>query len=127
MALTVNQQSSSQVDKSANINTNLLLKMNTATQSANIEVKMYNRSANPAFLMGIERFLNQMIGTILLSKSYNITWKIIDKGILEMFGPFGMNYFLTIIAQKTNKISGGIIVNIFLLLIGLFIFIWFSV
>jgi len=36
-----------------------------------------------------DRLQNELIGSIILKLGYNTTYKVIDKGIIELFGPKG--------------------------------------
>lgn len=74
----------------------------------------------------INRFLLYNNIRYVFKFSYNITYKIIDKGFLEIFGPYGITYIINNLTLKTNKMQTGYIYHyigyIFITLI-IFIFI----
>ena len=59
----------------------------------------------------------------LFSCSYFVTFKLIDKGFIELFGPSGVTLLLNSLSKKVSSIQSGLIYQYtFVLLIGIFIY-----
>lgn len=39
-----------------------------------------------------DRLQNDLIGSVVLKLGYNTTYKLVDKGIIEVFGPRGLSF-----------------------------------
>ena len=58
----------------------------------------------------------------ILSCGYNITFKLIDRGLIEIFGPLGLTRFINDIANLSIKNQTGYIFNYaFMMLLGFMI------
>lgn len=76
----------------------------------------------------IDRFYNQFVGQVLLKQGFSFTYKSIDRGIIEIFGPYG-------IASQANKTStklimlqtGNLYHYTFLFLIGCSLILFFLI
>jgi NADH-ubiquinone oxidoreductase chain 5 len=73
-----------------------------------------------------DKLQNELITASLLRFGYHTTYKVIDKGIIELFGPVG----LSTLVKKTSKSMGGLQSGLlnhyaFVMFIGLFIFLSF--
>jgi len=76
---------------------------------------------NQRFL--VELFYNKYISGIVL-KLGGQTTKVMDKGSVEIFGPFGLERKLTEISKSINSLSTGIVTSYALyILIGLIFFV----
>jgi len=72
---------------------------------------------NQRFL--VEMYYNRYISGLVL-KLGGQTTKVLDKGAVELFGPFGLEKFFTDLSEKIDKLSTGIVTNYALyILIGL--------
>lgn len=62
---------------------------------------------------------NKLINYNILNFSYEISFKLIDKGILEIFGPYGMWNALSFISERFIRFQTGLVYHyaIFILLI----------
>ena len=73
----------------------------------------------------------ELINQNILQTSYNITYKLVDKGIIEFFGPYGLLFIFSNWSNKVIKIQTGFIFHysllIFLSLIFLIAIIFISV
>lgn len=70
-----------------------------------------------------DRIYNQYLANNLLVLSYKISWKLIDKGTLEFFGPLGFSKFLTIGSKKLVSYQTGYISNsLFLFFLSVILF-----
>jgi hypothetical protein len=63
---------------------------------------------------------NEYIGQYFFTVSYTITYKTIDRGIIEIFGPMGLSAIMTKKALFISKLQTGYLYHYtFLMLIGL--------
>nr|YP_010041705.1 NADH dehydrogenase subunit 5 [Cyanophora biloba]QPB15000.1 NADH dehydrogenase subunit 5 [Cyanophora biloba] len=70
-----------------------------------------------------DKIYNEFIAIYLVKMGYSITFKLIDRGLLEMFGPVGIiNKFLKLSRNLSNIQSGLIYHYLFVMLMGLIIF-----
>ena len=70
-----------------------------------------------------DRLYNQYITTNLLSFSYFFTYKTLDRGIIELFGPTGITHLVDYSSQLVKKFQSGFILS-YLYLIFFFIFLF---
>nr|YP_010208872.1 NADH dehydrogenase subunit 5 [Skeletonema pseudocostatum]UBA16182.1 NADH dehydrogenase subunit 5 [Skeletonema pseudocostatum] len=67
-----------------------------------------------------DKVYNEQIGQFFFTISYTITYKIIDRGIIEIFGPMGLSSIITKKATSIAKMQTGYLYHYtFLILIGL--------
>jgi len=67
-----------------------------------------------------DKVYNEQIGQFFFTISYTITYKIIDRGIIEIFGPMGLSSVITKKAASIAKMQTGYLYHYtFLILIGL--------
>ena len=67
-----------------------------------------------------DKIYNEQIGQFFFTISYTITYKIIDRGIIEIFGPMGLSSIITKKATSIAKMQTGYLYHYtFLILIGL--------
>ena len=56
-----------------------------------------------------DKVYNDFFAEILLSFAYSISWKSIDKGFLEMFGPLGIAQSFPLFSRNLSKLQSGIL------------------
>lgn len=67
-----------------------------------------------------DKIYNEQIGQFFFTISYTITYKIIDRGIIEIFGPMGLSSIITKKATSISKMQTGYLYHYtFLILVGL--------
>ena len=67
-----------------------------------------------------DKVYNEQIGQFFFTISYTITYKIIDRGIIEIFGPMGLSSIITKKAGYIAKMQSGYLYHYtFLILTGL--------
>jgi NADH-ubiquinone oxidoreductase chain 5 len=54
-----------------------------------------------------DKLQNEVIGSFLLKTGYNITYKIVDKGLIELFGPSGISHVVSIISKQVSQLESG--------------------
>ena len=73
-----------------------------------------------------DRFFNEHINYYFLKFGYSISFKTIDKGILEFFGPLGFEFFIVSSSRRVLSFQTGFLSHsFFIFLIGLFFLLWF--
>lgn len=71
-----------------------------------------------------DKIYNEFINQYILNISYNYTYKMIDKGLIELCGPYGLINFFSFLSLKIIKIQTGYIYHYSLLMfISLILFI----
>jgi len=69
---------------------------------------------------------NELINRPLLIFAYKIIFKTLDKGLLELFGPYGGSFVLFLSATKTKKMQlGGAYYYAYLMITFLLVFLIF--
>jgi NADH-ubiquinone oxidoreductase chain 5 len=67
-----------------------------------------------------DKVYNEYISQFFFNISYTITYKIIDRGIIEVFGPMGLSSIITKKASSISKLQTGYLYHYtFFLLTGL--------
>ena len=67
-----------------------------------------------------DKVYNEYIGQFFFTSSYTVTYKIIDRGIIEIFGPMGLSSIITKKAAYIGKMQTGYLYHYtFLILTGL--------
>nr|AIU44693.1 NADH dehydrogenase subunit 5 [Cyanophora paradoxa] len=67
-----------------------------------------------------DKIYNEFIALPVISSGYKITFKIIDRGILELFGPAGIVANLLNIARNTSNLQSGFMYHyLFLILLSI--------
>jgi NADH-ubiquinone oxidoreductase chain 5 len=83
---------------------------------SNIGKKLYNFLNKKWFF---DKVYNEYIGQFFFNFGYKISYKIIDRGIFEIFGPMGLSTVITKKAVYLNKLQSGFLYHYtFLILIG---------
>jgi NADH-ubiquinone oxidoreductase chain 5 len=79
--------------------------------------KLYNFFNKKWFF---DKVYNEYISQFFFTISYTITYKTIDRGIIEVFGPMGLSSVITKKASYISKLQTGYLYQYtFLILIGL--------
>jgi len=66
-----------------------------------------------------DKVYNEYIGQFFFSFGYNVSYKIIDRGIIEIFGPMGLSSFISTSSIKLVKLQSSYIYHYtFLILVG---------
>ena len=72
----------------------------------------------------LDRLQNEFIASIFLKTGYSITYKIIDKGVIELIGPTGFSKSTSNVSQQVSYIQSGLVNNYaFLIFIFLIFFV----
>lgn len=67
-----------------------------------------------------DKVYNEYIGQYFFTISYTVTYKTIDRGIIEIFGPMGMSSIISKKAVLLSKLQTGYLYHYtFLMLVGL--------
>jgi NADH-ubiquinone oxidoreductase chain 5 len=67
-----------------------------------------------------DKVYNEYIGQYFFTISYTVTYKTIDRGIIEIFGPMGMSSIISKKALLLSKLQTGYLYHYtFLMLVGL--------
>ena len=67
-----------------------------------------------------DKVYNEYIGQYFFTNSYTVTYKTIDRGIIEIFGPMGMSSIISKKALLLSKLQIGYLYHYtFLMLVGL--------
>ena len=64
-----------------------------------------------------DKIYYEYINQYILKVGYNFSYKMIDKGLIEMIGPYGLVSFFSYISQKIIKIQTGYIYHYSLLIL----------
>lgn len=56
-----------------------------------------------------DKIQNDLFVSLLIKSGFNITYKIIDKGLLEFCGPLGFSRYIVLLSQQISYIESGII------------------
>jgi NADH-ubiquinone oxidoreductase chain 5 len=54
-----------------------------------------------------DQIYNYYIVQNILSFGYNVSWKIMDKGLIEIFGPFGLIHLIKFLSIQTSSMQTG--------------------
>ncbi|RQM24846.1 hypothetical protein B5M09_006069 [Aphanomyces astaci] len=74
-----------------------------------------------------DKIYYELINQNILQISYNITYKLVDKGIIEFFGPYGLLFIFSNWSKKVIKIQTGFIFHYSLLIFLSLIFLTFVI
>ena len=70
-----------------------------------------------------DKLQNELVTAALLRFGYHTTYKIIDKGIIELFGPVGLSTLVKKTSKSMGSLQSGLLNHYaFVMFIGLFIF-----
>ena len=65
-----------------------------------------------------DKIYNEQIGQFFFSFGYSISYKIVDRGVLEMLGPYGFSKMLNEFSQTSTKLQTGHIYHYTLYYLG---------
>jgi len=89
-------------------------------KTSSIGKKIYNFLNKKWFF---DKFYNEFINQALLNFGYHVSYKMIDRGIIEMVGPFGLSKAVykntSILARQHN---GDVFMSIFWIFLGFSVF-----
>lgn len=72
----------------------------------------------------IDKIYNETLNQNISSSSYNNIYKLVDKGIIEYFGPFGLTFTMYSNSKRINKLQTGQIYHYSLIItLGIILFI----
>jgi NADH-ubiquinone oxidoreductase chain 5 len=54
-----------------------------------------------------DKLQNETIGSFLLKTGYDTTYKVVDKGLIELFGPSGLSNVVSIISKQVSQLESG--------------------
>jgi NADH-ubiquinone oxidoreductase chain 5 len=70
-----------------------------------------------------DRLQNDLIGSTILKLGYKTTYKILDKGVIELLGPKGLALLTLILSKHISKLQSGLIHQYaFIMFIGVTLF-----
>jgi NADH-ubiquinone oxidoreductase chain 5 len=71
-----------------------------------------------------DKVSNDFLARSFLRFGYEVSFKALDKGAIEILGPYGISYTIRKMAQQISKIQSGFVYHYaFVMLLGLTIFI----
>ena len=77
-------------------------------------IKFYNFLNRKWFF---DKIYNEIISQNLLETGYKLTYKIIDRGIIELFGPLGLSTIIKKNAKQFSNLQSGYIYHYTLLML----------
>jgi NADH-ubiquinone oxidoreductase chain 5 len=84
----------------------------------NLEIVFYSYNYSQAFIKiytflnkkwFFDKLQNEIVASFLLKIGFQITYKQIDKGLIELFGPLGFSNFFLFLSEKVIKLQSGFI------------------
>jgi len=70
-----------------------------------------------------DRLQNDLIGSVILKLGYNTTYKLIDKGVIELFGPKGVTFLTITFSKQISSLQSGLVHQYaFIMFIGVTLF-----
>ena len=70
-----------------------------------------------------DRLQNDLIGSIILKLGYNTTYKLVDKGVIEVFGPKGLSFLTITFSKQISSLQSGLVHQYaFIMFIGVTLF-----
>ena len=82
---------------------------------SNFGKKIYNFLNKKWFF---DKVYNEYIGHFFFKFGYNVSYKIIDRGIIEIFGPMGLSTSISKKSSNITKLQTGFLSLYFINLIG---------
>ena len=75
-----------------------------------------------------DKLQTELISVTLLRFGYAITYKVIDKGVIEFFGPLNIKKLIFILSQQTTKFQSGLLNQYaFIMFVSLIFLFFFSI
>jgi NADH-ubiquinone oxidoreductase chain 5 len=70
-----------------------------------------------------DRLQNDLIGSVILKLGYNTTYKLVDKGFIEVFGPRGLSFLTITFSKQISSLQSGLVHQYaFIMFIGVILF-----
>jgi NADH-ubiquinone oxidoreductase chain 5 len=70
-----------------------------------------------------DRLQNDLIGSVILKLGYNTTYKLVDKGFIEVFGPRGLSFLTITFSKQISSLQSGLVHQYaFIMFIGVTLF-----
>jgi NADH-ubiquinone oxidoreductase chain 5 len=70
-----------------------------------------------------DRLQNDLIGSVILKLGYNTTYKLVDKGVIEVFGPKGLSFLTITFSKQISSLQSGLVHQYaFIMFIGVTLF-----
>ena len=70
-----------------------------------------------------DRLQNDLIGSVILKLGYNTTYKLVDKGVIEVFGPKGLSFLTIVFSKQISNLQSGLVHQYaFIMFIGVTLF-----
>ena len=70
-----------------------------------------------------DRLQNDLIGSVVLKLGYNTTYKLVDKGIIEVLGPRGLSFLAMTFSKQVSSLQSGLVHQYaFIMFIGVTLF-----
>ena len=70
-----------------------------------------------------DKLQNELIGSVILKLGYNTTYKLVDKGIIEIFGPKGFAFLTLTFSKQVSDLQSGLVHQYaFIMFIGVTLF-----
>jgi|TARA_B110000305_G_scaffold186436_1_gene207584 NADH-ubiquinone oxidoreductase chain 5 len=70
-----------------------------------------------------DRLQNELIGSVILKLGYSTTYKLIDKGVIEVFGPKGFSFLTMVFSKQISNLQSGLVHQYaFIMFIGVTLF-----
>jgi NADH-ubiquinone oxidoreductase chain 5 len=70
-----------------------------------------------------DRLQNDLIGSVILKLGYSTTYKLVDKGVIEVFGPKGLSFLTIVFSKQISNLQSGLVHHYaFIMFIGVTLF-----
>ena len=56
-----------------------------------------------------DRLQNDLVGSVVLKLGYRTTYKLLDKGVVELFGPKGATFLMIIFGKQISDLQSGLV------------------
>lgn len=56
-----------------------------------------------------DRLQNDLIGSVILKLGYHTTYKLIDKGVIEILGPKGFSFLTLVFSKQVSNLQSGLV------------------
>ena len=95
-------------------------------KSSKIGQKIYNFLNKKWFF---DKIYNEQLGQFFFTFGYSISYKTVDRGVFEMFGPFGLSNVFNKLSFNISKLQSGYVYHYtFVFLVGVtFILFFFQI
>lgn len=79
-----------------------------------------------------DKFYNVLVSVNLLKFSYNVMFRVLDRGVIEWLGPYGLKELFLLLSSKVSKFNSGylyhyfLVMFVFIVLFCLYNFVYFA-